>query len=497
MYREGSGRAEMLALDLGASNGRAMLGTLDDGRLSLEETFRFPNEPLYVDGHWCWDIPRLLSNIKDSLAAGGHRVSLDSVGIDCWGVDYGLIDSGGNLVGRPRHYRDEQTSGMREVAFSRIPQEQLYRETGNAFERYNTLFQILGMIAEGSGILDRADSLLLMADLFVYLLTGAKRTEFTAATTTQLVGAGSREWNRRVLTSMGIPDRLFSPIELPGSVRGELRTSRETGLGSVPIIAVGHHDTASAIAGIPGLEKGHAFLSSGTWSLIGMEVSQPILDTRAMELGYTNEGCVDGGYRFLQNIMGLWILQECKRIWDSQGGIVSFEELSALAETAPAFTCFIDPANEVFFAPGDMPRRVREYCSWSGQTVPDGRAAIVRCILESLALKYRAALESLEEVSGQKISVLHVVGGGSRNRLLNQFTASSIKRPLFSGPEEAAALGNITVQAMSLGAISNLQEGRKIIGASVQRDEYVPHNSEAWDEAYQRFLRVCAYGSLA
>ena len=397
------------------------------------------------------------------------------------------------LVGNPRHYRDEHTDGMREEAFERMPPRALYRETGNAFERYNTLFQILGMLRHSPLMLERARHLLLIADLFVFLLTGVRATEFTAATTTQLLRAGARSWSLPVLQSMGITPRLLTDVELPGSVRGRLSRSvaDQLVLPPVPVVAVAHHDTASAVAAIPSFGSDHCFLSSGTWSLMGTEIVSPILTDEAMDLGFTNEGCADGGYRLLKNIMGLWILQECKRTWDSEGTPLEFSELAELAKEEEPFRSLIDPDDQVFFSPGDMRRRIQTYCRETRQPVPESRGALVRCILESLALKYRVSLENIEAVTGKRTGALHIVGGGSRNRLLNQFAADSINRPVIAGPEEAASIGNLMVQAVARGLVRDLSESRKVVRNSFPTEDYSPARREVWDAAFEDFTRLC------
>jgi sugar (pentulose or hexulose) kinase len=486
----------MLAFDLGASNGRAILGEYDGERLTVELKARFLNGPLNELGHWYWNIPRLWADIKASLArVSGEYGTPESIGIDSWGVDFGLLDSSGRLLGNPFHYRDARTDGMREVAFSKLPRELLYKYTGNSFERYNTLFQVMAALQnEGSGE-GEASRLLLISDLFAFFLTGATATEFTAATTTQLLRVGTLEWCSPVLEALKIPPSLFTPVTLPGSIRGLVsdRIATETGMKPIPVVAVAQHDTASAVAAIPSLGSDYCFISSGTWSLMGIEVDVPILSNQAMELGYTNEGCANGRYRLLKNIMGLWILQECRRVWEAEGQSFSYGELDELASREVPFASFIDPGRDLFFEPGDMCDRIRVSCKDSGQPVPESRGAIVRCILESLALKYRWALENLETVSGKTIRTIHIVGGGTRNRLLNQFTANSTNRPVLAGPEEAAAIGNLIMQAIGLGRLKNIEDGKRLVRNSIQVEEFVPENVDEWDSAYERFCRICKH----
>ena len=357
---------QMLAIDLGASNGRALLGSFNGKILNLQSIHRFRNEPVYAGGHWHWDVLHLFKEVQDGLrgtcaATGGPP---DSLGLDAWGVDFGLLDSRDGLIGNPYHYRDSRIEGMVEAAFKKMSPALLYQETGNSFEKYNTIFQLMATLQTNPDALTFGKTLLLMADLFVFFLTGEKATEFTAASTTQLLCAGRSAWNERVLEAMGIPGHLFTRIERPACIRGSLLRSQasEIGVPQLPIVTVGHHDTASAVVALQIAGSDYAFLNSGTWSLIGIETTMPVINDAGRELGYTNEGCVGGSYRLLKNLMGLWILQECKRSWDIKGNHLDFAGLCALASDEASLRCFVDPGDDSFFAPGDMPSRIQAYC---------------------------------------------------------------------------------------------------------------------------------------
>lgn len=486
----------VLGIDLGASSGRAMLGTLEGKKLTIREIHRFLNEPVTLCGRFVWDMPRLFHEIKQALlklSKSGETV--DAIGIDTWGVDFGLLDKNGHLLGLPVHYRDARTNGIPEKVRAIIPDEELFARTGIAFNSFNTLYQLYAMKEEGDPALESAQDLLFLPDLLAYFLTGKKGTEYTIASTSQLLNPFTRDWDRELMAKLGIPAHIFGEVKLPGTVRGTLlpEIAKECGVAEIPVIAIGGHDTASAVAAVPAQEKDFAYISSGTWSLLGAEVQKPLCTEGVMKANYTNEGGVDGSIRLLKNIMGLWIIQECKREWDRRGSETSFGELVELSMQAPAFKAILDVDDPCFLAPGDMPARIQAYCAKSGQPVPEGKGEISRVIYESLALKYRWAIERLEKDMLKKpIEALHIVGGGSKNALLNRFTAEAIKRPVIAGPDEGTIIGNLLVQAQALGAISGIRELREVVENSFPTKTFLPEtDGKAWDEAYQRYLKVC------
>lgn len=484
----------LLAFDFGASSGRAILGRFDGNRIAVTTVHQFPNGPVETTGHLYWDILRFLLELKEGLGKASIETarSLSGVGIDTWGVDYGLLDSSGQLLGFPYHYRDARTSGMYDAAFDRLSKQEIFRLTGIAFNPFNTLFQLLSMKVHQPALLEQAATLLLMPDLLSYLLTGVKMTEYTDASTSQLLDGRSRKWNAEIMKAMGFPERLFTDIQQPGTIRGTLLPdmSEEVRLQKLPVIAVASHDTASAVVAVPAEGDTHAYLSSGTWSLLGVEAKTPVMDPRALKWNFTNEGGAGGVYRLLRNVMGLWILQECKRTWDAEGSNLDFSDMVELAQNSPPFSALIDPDDSSFYSPGDMPARIRDYCRMTSQTLPANPSAIVRIVLESLALKYRWVVDRLEELVGRKIESLYLVGGGVKNTLLNQFTADALQRPVFGGPPEATALGNLLVQALALGELGSIAEIRQIVRVSFPTTTFEPRANEAWGEAYDRFCRL-------
>ena len=491
----------VLGIDLGASSGRAMLGTLEGKKLTIREIHRFLNEPVTLCGRFVWDMPRLFHEIKQALlklSKSGETV--DAIGIDTWGVDFGLLDKNGHLLSLPVHYRDARTNGIPEKVRAIIPDEELFARTGIAFNSFNTLYQLYAMKEEGDPALESAQDLLFLPDLLAYFLTGKKGTEYTIASTSQLLDPFKRDWDRELMEKLGIPAHIFGEVKLPGTVRGTLlpEIAKECGVAEIPVIAIGGHDTASAVAAVPAQEKDFAYISSGTWSLLGAEVQKPLCTEGVMKANYTNEGGVDGSIRLLKNIMGLWIIQECKREWDRRGSETSFGELVELSMQAPAFKAILDVDDACFLAPGDMPARIQAYCAKSGQPVPEGKGEISRVIYESLALKYRWAIERLEEDMLKKpIEALHIVGGGSKNALLNRFTAEAIKRPVIAGPDEGTIIGNLLVQAQALGAIDGMRALRQVVEDSFPTQTFLPETDGAiWNAAYGRYLEICGMRSL-
>lgn len=486
--------AKLLAIDLGAESGRAVLGHLDGGRLHLEEVHRFANGPVNILGSLHWDALRLWSEIQQAIgrAAAEHGNQILSLGLDTWGVDFGLLAADGTLLGQPYHYRDSRTDGMLEVAFRTVPRTEIYAQTGIQFMQLNSLFQLLSMVRSHSPALDAANTFLNMPDLFNFWLSGQKASEFTISTTSQCYNPVVGDWAFGLLNELGIPDRMFGPIVPPGTALGPLHASvaERIGGGAMKVIASAGHDTASAVAAVPAQAEDYIFLSSGTWSLMGVEVDRPIINEYSLAANFTNEGGVGGVFRFLRNIMGLWLVQECRRTWAADDEPLTYDHLTQLADQAPAFGPLVDPGDHRFLAPGDMPLRIQTFCRDSGQTIPETRGQIVRTALESLALEYRWTAERLDEMVGRHLPLIHIIGGGSQNELLNQLTADATGRTVVAGPIEATAIGNILVQAMALGLATDLSEGRQIVNRSFKVQVYEPQNRDGWDEAYTQYRRI-------
>lgn len=488
-----------LAIDLGAESGRAVLGALKDDRLELEEVHRFPNGPVRLFDSLHWNALGLFDEIKTGIGKAASKLgpkALSSIGIDTWAVDYGLIGKGGGkgrtLLSNPYHYRDARTEGVMEKAFERLSKEEIFEQTGIQFLPFNTIYQLIAAKQSGDVLLNAADRLLQMGELFTFLLTGREVAEFTNATTTQLFNPKTGEWSRELFEAFDLPLELMPEVVPPGSVAGPLLKSvaEETRAGAVPVVLPAVHDTGSAVAAVPALGEDWAFISSGTWSLVGVEVQQPIITPESLRHNLTNEGGVDNTFRLLKNVMGLWILQECRREWAKEGTELDYDALTALAQEAPAFQSFIDPDDEIFFPPGDMPNRLRDYLRSKGEPLPQRRGEFVRCILESLALKYRYVLEGLKLVTGKPIRIIHVVGGGCQNDLLNQMTANASGCQVVAGPVEATSIGNVLMQAVGTGALPDVASGRALVTRSVELRTFDPTDQEEWDEAYRRFVRL-------
>jgi rhamnulokinase len=463
-----------------------MLARFQSGVVTLEEIHRFANEPVRDNGALHWDILRLWLEMTRAL----DRVSslpLDSIGLDGWGCDFALLGEGGHLLENPRHYRDTRTDGVMDQVIARVSRERIYAETGVQFLSFNTLYQLYAATRDTPRLIDAATALLSIPDLLNYWLTGNIQAELTSATTTQFVDARTRVWATELLSDLDLPTRLLPPIVEPGTVIGSLLPSVSTDLQGTPIVVPGCHDTASAVASVR-VSGDTAFLSSGTWSLLGVELDAPIVTPKARDLNFTNEGGVCGTTRLLKNIGGLWLLQSCRRSWDASGQHYAYDDLvTAAGKTGPPFRSLIDPDHQSFLHPKNMVESIADYCQQTGQPAPESPPAYVRCILESLALKYRVVLESLESLTGTSIEVIRVVGGGARNRLLNQFTADATGRIVVAGPVEATILGNVAMQMVATGAVSSLDEARGVIDRSFPVERCDPRDAERWDAQYRRF----------
>lgn len=484
----------VLAYDLGATSGRALIGRLTDGKLEIEELHRFPNDPVQIGSRLQWDILRLYHEMKQGLIKAKNSdvgPSIRSLAIDSWAVDVGFLDKNGELLGNPYHYRDHHTNGIMEEAFRTVPREEIFKRTGIQFLQFNTIFQLFALKKAGSTILESAESMLMIPDLLRYFLTGERHGEFSNATTTQLYNPLEQAWDQVLISKLGLNPSIFPDVKMPGTFVGSLRTSlqEELGVQEIPVIAVAEHDTGSAVAAVPTLTKDFAYLSCGTWSLMGTEVDEPVLSDEALELNFTNEGGVNGTYRLLKNIMGLWILEECRRTWLKAGQQLSYEQMIAEAGRAQPFRSLIDPDADLFLNPVDMTAAIREFCEQTNQPAPESVGETIRCVLESLALKYRYVLEMTERLSGKQFAGLHMVGGGIKNEMLCQFTANALGKPVWAGPTEGSGIGNILVQYMALGDIADIWEARKIVRDSFPIRTYEPEQNEAWQEAYGRFQR--------
>lgn len=483
-----------LAVDLGAESGRTIVGSLQDGRLLLTETHRFANRPVRLPDGLHWDVLHLWSEIKAGIgiSSGKFDHRLDSLGLDTWGIDFALLDENNSILSNPFHYRDERTDGMLEEAFTRMPRPEIFANTGIQFMQINTLYQLLAMSLQNSPLFDIAKTFVTIPDLFNYWLSGEITNEFTNATTTQCLDPRRREWATCVLDAMGIPAHLFKTITDPGTQLGTLlpHVAEETGAKGVRIVVPACHDTGSAVVAVPAKNRDFGWISSGTWSIMGAEVPEPCLTEKALEYNITNEGGVFDTWRLSKNIMGLWIVQECKRTWAQQGEDLSYDEITRLASEAKPFLAVIDPDDDRFLHPGDMPSRIQQFCAETNQPVPQTKGQILRVALESIALKYRFVLERLEELSGKHLDPLHIIGGGTKNRLLNQLTADSTGRTVITGPIEATAIGNILMQAIGMEHLGSLAEAREVVGVSFETEIYEPGKTANWDDAYSRLQKV-------
>lgn len=481
----------VLAFDFGASSGRAILGKFDGKTIQLEEVHRFTNDPVTVNGTVFWDVLRLFHEVKQGILKAKQAGGFDSIGVDTWGVDFGLVDKNGYLLENPIHYRDKRTDGMIELACQKMDRDKIYDITGIQFIYFNTLFQLLSLRENRPELLDRADKLLFMPDLFNYLLTGNMAAEYSIATTSQLVDLNAHEWSDEIFEKMRFPKDIVCPLVKPGTVIGKLSPAlcEELGVPAVDVIAVCGHDTQSAVTAVPSSEKDFAFISCGTWSLFGTELETPILNEKARKLNVTNEGGYDYSTAFLKNICGLWLIQENRRQWMREGLEYSYAQLEEMALQCEPFKCFIDPDADDFAPMGNMPERIRAFCRRTGQYVPQSVGEVVRCIYESLALKYRHIFRGIEDCTGKQYPHINVVGGGTKDKLLCRMTADSCNTTVYAGPIEATVLGNIAVQLLSNGEISSIEEARKIIAEGEKLICYTPENTAVWDTAYEEFKK--------
>ncbi|HEX9018055.1 MAG TPA: rhamnulokinase family protein [Anaerolineaceae bacterium] len=482
---------KLLAVDLGAESGRAILGAFDGERITLEEVHRFPNTTVPLPDGLHWDALNLWGEIRKALgqAAALTGGRLDGVGIDTWGVDFGLLDKHGALLGNPYHYRDARTDGMLELAFQHVPKAEIFAQTGIQFMQLNTLYQLLSMATRNSPQLAAAETFLTMPDLLNYWLTGHMACEFTNATTTQCYDTRRKAWAQPLLERLGIPTSIFPEVISPGTVLGALRgaVAEEVNLPELPVIAPACHDTASAVAAVPAGEENYAWISSGTWSIVGVNVREPVITAESLACDMTNEGGANQTVCLSKNIMGLWLVQESRRTWQRQdNAAISYDDLTRQAAAAQPLRSVVDPDHNDFLKPGDMPARVRAYCLRTHQPVPETRGAVVRCLLEGMALKYRWVLERLERLTGTRVETLHIVGGGTQNKLLSQLAADACQRRVITGPVEATATGNLLVQAVALGKIGSYDEAREVVRRSFDVQTFDPNPSvcPAWDEAF-------------
>ena len=485
----------MLAIDLGASSGRGIIGNFDGEKITLDEIHRFSNDPVMMPGGFFWDTPRLLFEIKAAILAASLSGGVDTIGIDTWGVDYGYLDKSGNLLSLPYHYRDARNDTNQDYVFTNIiPRSELYGITGIQSMNFNTIYQIAADFRDRPWIVENAQCLLHMPDLLGYMLTGVKASEYTIVSTGAVLDAAKRDYDSALLAKFGVPEKILCDIVQPGYDMGALLPAidEETGNTGAHVVKIASHDTASAVLAVPAENEDFLYISSGTWSLMGIESKEPVMNEAAAKYDMTNEGGVFGTIRVLKNIMGLWLVQESRRQWKREGKNYTFDELSAQANAAEPFRSLINPDDAAFAPAGNLPERIREYCRKTSQPVPETAGEIVRCIFESLALKYRRTAEQLEEVSGRKYNTINIVGGGTKEEMLSQFTADASHKTVCTGPVEATALGNIAMQAIASGEISDMWEARRIIRNSTEIKEYKPdtENAAAWDKAYERFLEM-------
>ncbi len=492
-----------LAIDMGASSGRHVAGRFDGRTLSLEEVYRFDNSGIEVLGSLYWDLLGLWTHIRNGLKAAGSRLGgqVASVGIDTWGVDFGLLARDDVLVANPSHYRDARTNGMLDRAFTIVPRAEIFRHTGLQFMQFNTLYQLLAMRLASSPLLEIAQRFLMMPDLFHWMLTGEKSNEFTNATTTQFFNPIQGTWAAELLRRFDLPVEILGPIVPPGTDLGPLRPNlaAESGLGAARVVLPGTHDTASAVMAVPaasrpGERPDWCYISLGTWALMGVESPQPVVNDQVLALNFTNEGGVGNTYRLLKNICGLWLVQECRRTWNQAGRQWGWEDLNRMSAAARPLASFINPDAQDFLAPEDMPEAIRGFCARTGQAVPGDEGAVLRCALDSIAMKFRHVLGMCEELAGGRIETIHIVGGGTQNRQLCQAAADACGRRVLAGPVEATAIGNLMMQAVAAGDVASIAQAREVIRQSFAVEEYQPRETAAWEEAFGKFLGIVGSG---
>ena len=488
-------KLKMLAIDLGASSGRGIVGTFDGEKIALAENHRFTNDPTMAAGQFTWDILRIFHEIKQSIrnCSLSEDKDIASIGIDTWGVDFGLLGKDGKLLANPVHYRDTRTVGVPEEAFKTFPREKLYDLTGIQVMDFNSLYQLLALQRDNPELLGIAKDMLFVPDLLNYFLTGKKQTEYTIASTSQLLDARSRNWSSEIIEKFGLPKHIFSDIVEPGTVCGKLRDDVKEECGGIDptVISVGAHDTASAVVAVPAKSDKFIWISSGTWSIMGTETKAPQISEKSSAYNFTNEGGYEGTFRFSKNITGLWVLQESRRQWMREGTKYGFGELVEMGKAAKPLQSFINPDDPRFGVPGNIPKKIREYCAETNQPIPETVGEIVRCISQSLAMRYRWTVEKIDEMVGERMPAINIVGGGTQDKLLSQLSANACGRPVFTGPVEATALGNIAAQAIANGEIKDLCEAREVIANSFEIEEFYPENNAAeWDEAYETFKKL-------
>lgn len=483
---------KVLAFDLGASGGRGIIATLDNKKITLKEIHRFANNGVKVRNTLYWDVLYLFDQIKQGIVKARLAGGFDSIGIDTWGVDFGLVDECGDLLCNPVHYRDERTDNIPDEVFKEISKEDLYGKTGIQIMNFNTIFQLYYLAKYKADLLKRADKFIFIPDLLNYFLTGVKKSEYTIASTSQMLNPYTGDWDRELISSLNIPTDLLCDIIETGKVLGKLshEICEELSVDAVDVIAVGGHDTASAVVSVPTTQDDFVYVSCGTWSLFGTELSEPLICPEGLASSYTNEGGYGGKIRYLTNIMGLWLIQEARRDWQKHGHDLSFGEIADEALNSEGFKCFVDPDYAEFAKPGNMPKKIQEFCKRTGQYVPQTIGEIARCIYESLALKYRHAFINLGNITGKSFSGIHIVGGGTNAALFCQMTASSCNTAVYAGPVEATTLGNVAVQLMASGDIKDIKEARSIIRDSFDIATYEPADTDAWDNAYEEFKKI-------
>jgi rhamnulokinase len=488
-----------LAVDIGASSGRHVLGQFDGKTLRLEEVYRFENGPVEVGGSLYWDLLGQWTHVQNGLRAVGARPGpkISSVGVDTWGVDFGLLGRHDELLGNPYHYRDARTNGILEKAFALVPREEIFRQTGLQFMQFNTLFQLLVMKLGDSSLLEAAETLLMMPDLFHWLLTGEKCNEMCEASTSQFYNPQAGDWALDLLEKFGLPAKILGRIAQPGTILGALRPklAEDFGLQGAQVVLPGSHDTASAVMAVPaaskpGVRPDWCYISLGTWALMGIESPRPVVNEQVAKLNFTNEGGVGGTTRLLKNITGLWLVQECRRAWNRSGENLHWEDLNRLGAAEQPLRSFVNPDAHDFLAPADMPEAICRFCQKTGQTAPQDKGGVLRCALESIAMKFRQVLGYLEDLNGARIETIHIVGGGIQNKQLCQAAADACGRRVVAGPIEATATGNVMMQAVAAGDVASIADAREVIRRSFSVEVYEPQNTAAWNEAYERFLKV-------